>query len=253
MSFATHNVPQSTIADSYLQALLAGDRQAARGLIDDCHTVGVDAAEILSKLVWPIMEQLQQLYKDDRISRAGLNFATRINRMVADQLAAKLDYADRTGKKVMIFCGDDEPEELGGQICADLFDAAGHEVRFAGGGVPNDEVLALIGDYRPNVLVLFATRPQGMPAVRKLIDYLRDVNANPEMQILCAGGIYKRAEGLAEEIGADLYAADAADAVRIVADNPLRRASVDQQTVGRGRKVRKAAMREAVEMQVRAA
>lgn len=248
MSFAHQTVPQSTIADSYLQALLAGDRSAARGLVDDCQTVGVDAAEVLNKLVWPTMERVQELYKDDRISRAGLNFATRINRMVADQLAAKLEYAERSGKRVMIFCGDDEPEELGGQICADLFDAAGHEVRFAGGGVPHDEVLALIGDYRPSVLVLFATRPQGMPGVRKLIDYLRDVNANPDMQILCAGGIYKRAEGLAEEIGADLYAEDAAAAVRVVSDNPMRRASADQQTVGRGRRVRKAAMREANEL-----
>ena len=184
MSFNHTSVRQTTIADSYLQAALAGDRAIARGLIEDCQTVGVSPAEILNKLVWPLMEQVQQLYKDDRISRAGLNFATRINRMVADQMAAKLDYAERTDRRVMVFCGDDEPEELGGQICADLFDAAGHDVRFAGGGVPNDEVLSLIGDYRPHVLVLFATRPQGMPAVRKLIDYLRDVNANPEMQVL---------------------------------------------------------------------
>ena len=253
MSIST--LPTSNIADSYLQTLLAGDRTAARECVEGCLTVGVGAEEILSKLVWPTMERVQALYKDDQISRAGLNFATRINRMIADQTAARLDYAEKTGKRVMIFCGDDEPEELGGQICADLFDAAGHEVRFAGGGVPNDEILSLIGDYRPQVLVLFATRPQGMPAVRKLIDYLRDVNSTPDMQVLCCGGIYKRAEGLAEEIGADLYAPDAAEAVRIVADNPLRKASVDQQTVGRGRRVRKAAMRQAsdVIMNARAA
>lgn len=244
-----------TIADRYLRSLLAGDRQTARTLVEECVAIGVGADEVLNRLVWPVMEQLQQFYKDDQISRAGLNFATRINRMVADQLAAKLEYAERNGKKIMIFCGDDEPEELGGQICADLFDAAGYEVRFAGGGVPNDEVLALIGDYRPNVLVLFATRPQGMPAVRKLIDYLRDVNANPEMQVMCAGGIYKRAEGLAEEIGADLYAPDASEAVRLVAENPMRRASADQQTVGRSRRMRKAAMRQAgdAELEARAA
>ena len=45
----------------------------------------------------------------------------------------------------------------------------------------------------------------------------------------------RRAEGLAEEIGADLYAPDAAAAVRIAGANPNRRATVDQQTVGRTR------------------
>lgn len=246
MSF-TKNLSQSTIADNYLQALLAGDRSMARQVIEDCANCGVEASEILNKLVWPVMEQIQALYKDDQISKAGLNFATRINRMIADQQAAKLTYADRNGKKVMIFCGDDEPEELGGQVCADLFDAAGYDVRFAGGGVPNDEVLALVGEYRPQILVMFATRPAGVPGVRKLIDYLREVNSNPEMQILCCGGIYKRAEGLAEEIGADLYAPDAQDAIRIVSENPMQKASLDQQTVGRNRRIRKAAMRRSVD------
>ena len=79
--------------------------------------------------------------------------------------------------------------------------------------MPEDEVLKLIGDVRPDLLVMFGTLPSGVPAVRKLIDYLREVNSCPDMQVMCCGGIYKRAEGLAEEIGADLYAPDAADAV----------------------------------------
>jgi methanogenic corrinoid protein MtbC1 len=246
MSF-TANLSQTTITDSYLQTLLAGDRTQARQVVEDCMTCGVDAAEVLNKLVWPVMERVQLLYKDNLISKAGLNFATRINRMIADQISAKLEYKPKNGKKVMIFCGDDEPEELGGQICADLFDAAGFEVKFAGGGVPNDEILSLIGEYRPTVLVLFATRPQGVPGVRKLIDYLREINSQPEMQIMCCGGIYKRAEGLAEEIGADLYAPDAQDAVRIASENPLQKATAEQQTVGRNRRIRKAAIRRQVD------
>jgi hypothetical protein len=67
---------------------------------------------------------------------------------------------------------------------------------------------------------MFGTLPSGVPAVRKLIDYLREVNSCPHMQIMCCGGIYKRAEGLAEEIGADLYAPDAADAVDVAMNNP---------------------------------
>ena len=85
--------------------------------------------------------------------------------------------------------------------------------------MPDDEVLNFIGEYRPNLLVMFGTLPSGVPAVRKLIDYLREVNSCPEMQVMCCGGIYKRAEGLSEEIGADLYALDAAaEAVQVAAD-----------------------------------
>src|SRR5205823_10371545 len=130
-----------------------------------------------------------------------------------------------------------------GQSCAGLFEAEGWNVRFAGGGVPEDEVLKLIGEFRPDLLVMFATLPGNVPAVRKLVDYLREVNSCPDMQVMCCGGIYKRAEGLAEEIGADLYAPDAAEAVSVANQDPQRKATVDQQTVGRMRRIRKAAAR----------
>src|SRR5690606_21656956 len=105
------------------------------------------------------MELLQSVYKEDRITLASLNMATRLNRQIADQLCGKLDRKPSNGKRVMIFCGNDEPEELGGQICADLFEADGWSVKFAGGGVPDDEVLTLIGQERPDLLVMFATLP----------------------------------------------------------------------------------------------
>jgi methanogenic corrinoid protein MtbC1 len=233
----------SNLSQSYLQTLITGDRNATRKIIDSAIAAGNSAYDLLNLLVWPTMESLQQLYRDDRIGISSLNLATRLNRSMTDQLCSQLPKSDSNGKKALIFCGDDEPEELGGQICSDMFESTGWTVKFAGGGVPEDEVLALIGSERPDLLVMFGTLPSGVPAVRKLIDYLREVNSCPQMQIMCCGGIYKRAEGLAEEIGADLYAPDAAEAVKIAAANPDRKATVDQQTVGRTRRIRKAAAR----------
>ena len=233
----------SELAKTYLEPLLTGDRAACRKLIDSALESGIDAYDLINQLVWPTMELVQAMYREDRITVSSLNLATRLNRALTDQLTAKLPHKPSNGKRVLIFCGDDEPEELGGQICADLFECDGWEVRFAGGGVPEDEVLKFIGEFRPNLLVMFGTLPSGMPAVRKLIDYLREVNSCPQMQVMCCGGIYKRAEGLAEEIGADLYAPDAAEAVAVANADPAKKASVEQQTVGRMRRIRKAEAR----------
>jgi methanogenic corrinoid protein MtbC1 len=233
----------SNLGQSYIEILLAGDRVSARKYINNAIAAGVAARDLLNELIWPIMEELQSLYKEDRISISSLNLATRLNRSITDQLTGMLERKPVNGRKVLIFCGNDEPEELGGQLCADLFECEGWTVRFAGGGVPEDEVLTLIGANQPDLLVMFGTLPSGVPAVRKLIDYLRDVNSCPNMQVMCCGGIYKRAEGLAEEIGADLYAPDAADAIRIADEHPTRRASAEQQTVGRMRRIRKSSTR----------
>ncbi len=246
------NQLSTTRSQAYLETLLAGNRAACRGLVDAALEGGTSAFELLTTLIWPTMELLQQLYRDDRVSVSALNLATRLNRSMTDQVSSRLQRNASNGKKALIFCGNDEPEELGGQITAELFECDGWTVRFAGGGVPEDEVLKLIGEERPELLVMFGTLPSGVPAVRRLIDYLREVNSCPEMQVLCCGGIYKRAEGLAEEIGADLYAPDAAEAVQIANAHPTRRATVDQQTVGRTRRIRKAQARKAERVPVSA-
>ena len=245
MSQQTTPTVDAALTQSYLEPLLAGDRTIARLVIDRAMDRGFTAYSLLTNLVWPTMELLQDLYRDDKVSVSAMNLATRLNRSITDQLCSKLPRSEAKNKKVLIFCGNDEPEELGGQICAELFECDGYSVKFAGGGVPDDEVLKLIGEVRPDLLVMFATRPSGMPAVRQLIDYLREVNSCPEMQVMCCGGIYKRAEGLAEEIGADLYAPDAAEAVDVANAHPTRKATVDQQTVGRTRRIRKAQARKA--------
>jgi methanogenic corrinoid protein MtbC1 len=240
---STQVAVDSNLCRTYLEPLLVGDRTACRNIIEKALSNGISAYDLLTQLVWPTMERIQSLFRDDRITTTNLNLATRLNRSLTDQLTARLERSDPKGRKALIFCGNAEPEELGGQLCADLFEVDGWTVRFAGGGVPDDEVLKLIGDERPDLLVMFGTLPSGVPAVRKLIDYLREVNSCPNMQVMCCGGIYKRAEGLADEIGADLYAPDAAEAVAVANDNREKKATVDQQTVGRTRRIRKAEAR----------
>src|SRR5690349_13189234 len=103
------------LAEKYLEPLLVGDRSACRDIIDQAVENGLEAYQLLVELIWPTMELLQQLYRDDRISVSQLNMATRLNRWVTDQLTAKLPRGEQNGKRVLIFCGNDEPEELGGQ------------------------------------------------------------------------------------------------------------------------------------------
>ena len=75
---------------------------------------------------------------------------------------------------------------------------------------------------------------------RQLIDLLHDVGIASKLQIMCSGGVFNRAEGLAEEIGSDLFAPNPIDALEILAAYPNKRATPEQQTVGRKRRIKKA-------------
>src|SRR4030043_338921 len=55
-----------------------------------------------------------------------------------------------------------------------------------------------------------------------LIDTIRKINAWPNMRIMVSGGLFNRAEELWQEIGADLFAATALEAIQMASkDTPI--------------------------------
>ncbi len=208
-------MPRTRLFDDYLEHLVAGRRTDCRALVWNAIERGVTPRSLYRDLLWPAMEQIEQLYREDRINTAAEHMATRINRCLADQVQQQLTIAPAKNKRILICCAEPETQELGGQMCADLFESEGWEVCFVGGGVPNDEVLALVGQLRPDILLIHGMTPQGVPGVRGLIDLIRDVGVNPTMNILVTGGVFNRAADLWKEIHADLYAGDVEQALDV--------------------------------------
>lgn len=206
----------------YLQPLLAGRRAECFNLIQTAVQDGTDAETLICEVVWPAMAQIERLFCDDRINTATEHIASRINRTVADQLQAHLPQTAQRGKRVMIACADGFREELGAQMIADMFQAIGWEVTFIGGGVPDDEILALVGMQRPHALLLFGADPQQVPQIRRLVELIREIGVCPTMNIVVSGGVFDRADGLWEEVGVDGFAPCARDVIELIDEMPPR-------------------------------
>lgn len=202
----------------YMQPLLAGRRAECFGIVQGQLEAGTPAEELVCNVVWPAMLQVRRLYDDDRINLATEHMACRINRVVADQLQARLKSAPPRHRRVIVTCADTQHEELGAQMAADLLQADGWETYFLGGGVPDDELVNLIGQLRPSVLFIFGALPEAIANTRALIHRIRGIGVCPEMNILVSGGIFSRADGLWQEVGADAYAAGPADILQIAAN-----------------------------------
>jgi methanogenic corrinoid protein MtbC1 len=213
----------------YLGALLTGDRRQCRGIIEDIlHHNSASITGVYSDVIWPIMMEIDSLYRTERITSAQEHLATRINRTIVDQLQNKLPRQLQTEKKVVVCSSLRETSELGGQIIADMFESAGWDVRFLGGGLNSDDILSFIHQFCPDILVIYGTEPAETPEIRSIIDRIREINAWPDIRIMLSGGVFGRSEGLWEEIGADLFAENAVEAVQIASDenqakcNPVR-------------------------------
>ncbi|MBN1554968.1 MAG: B12-binding domain-containing protein [Phycisphaerae bacterium] len=220
----------------YLEQLFAGKRTGARELLFDAHDRGFGADRLLSNIIWPAMEQIDKLHRDGHITAIVEHMATRINRMVADQLHSVLNRRPKDGRRIVVFCGADEAGELGAQISSDLFEADGWSVWFVGAGIANDDALRFLGDITPDVLLIYGSLPPEVPGVRKLIALIREVGVCENMQIMVCGGVYGRVEELAEEIKADLCAKNIREAMVLAEKYPDRIPREDAPEPGRRRK-----------------
>ncbi|MHC4175030.1 MAG: cobalamin B12-binding domain-containing protein [Planctomycetota bacterium] len=221
----------------YLEPLLRGDRKACRAAIEQSLQSGIPANSVYVHIVWPIMVEIERLLRADKITTIQEHLATRINRTIVDQLQNKLPRRPRKNKKIVVCCAPDELQELGAQMLTDLFESDGWKVRFLGGGLTNDDILAFINEFAPDILLIYGTAPKQAPNVRRLIDTIKSVNAWPHMRIMVSGGLFNRAEGLWQEMEADLYAATALDALKEASnEDPI--AHCERRTINRRKKRR---------------
>jgi methanogenic corrinoid protein MtbC1 len=205
--------------ENYLKALVAGNRNDAAKVIEATLKTGTPVNQVYLDIIWPTMVKIEKLRKKELITPTQQNMAVRINRTFVDQLQNKLPRRPLKNKKAVVCCAPNELRELGGQILADLFESDGWEVKFIGGGLSNEDVLIYVNEFGPDTFIIYGSEANQAPAIRQLIDLIKRVNAWPEMKIMLSGGLFERVEGLWEEIGADLCANNAQEALQL-ANNP---------------------------------
>jgi len=217
----------SAVIEQLFNHFLNGDRPRARQLIGRMLATGMTPAEFANDVVWPLHEALFAHRRKDEVAELAFNYAVRLLRTTVDQLQAGYQQGPRNGRTVLLFSGRDDIEDLGGQLAGDLLEAAGWEVWFGGPLVATDDVVAEVHARRPGWLVLFSSSKDDAARAREVIQTIREIGGHPELKVALGGGIFNRAPGLAEELGADASAANPfglvdALAGRAPAENGLR-------------------------------
>jgi methanogenic corrinoid protein MtbC1 len=227
---------RNALQEKFFNSLISGDRTTARQVVADVLDSDCTASRVITHLFWPTVEHLQKLHRNDQLSELCYHYATRLLRALVDQMQLRLEQSPRNRTTVLMACGPEESEELAAQMAADLLEAGGYNVYFLGGGVANDEIVEQLAELRAEKLVVFGGVPSTVPQTRLLIDRLHRIGACPKLQIIVGGGVFNRAQGLAEEIGADIWVSDPEELVDLVDRQSHQRMTPDQRTVGRKRR-----------------
>ncbi|MFM7259605.1 MAG: B12-binding domain-containing protein [bacterium] len=218
-----------------VQILINGDRVGARDLVREYLDArsstrsSHDASDALRELAWPACGTIDALARRDQISTAVEQTATVLLAQLVQRIECGLTKHPARCREVMIATGPRATEQLAGEILAGIAEADGFDVHFLGAGIESDELFASISARQPAYFISFAATGSDAPRLRRLLNMIRTHDPVPGLRIGVGGGVFNRAAGLGDEIGADFEAAcpfAMLDALRGLESTPTARRSV---------------------------
>ena len=203
------------LANRYLDALLAGDQQFASRLVFQAFDSGMGLREIYLRIFQPSLRLAACLWQQNEVTVAQEQYLVAATQCIMSELYPYIASTPKSGRRLVAtnLCGD--VHELGLRMVADLFELEGWEVDYLGANVPADAVLEIAAAREPDVLAISVSITDYLPVAEQLIVRLRARKDCDRVKVLVGGYPFNLNSGLWNEIGADGYAPDAAQAVSV--------------------------------------
>ncbi|HEX8318726.1 cobalamin B12-binding domain-containing protein [Longimicrobium sp.] len=203
--------------ERYLAAVLEGSRRTAFGVVDEAFRDGIGLRELYLGVFQPAMRDIGRLWQENRITVADEHLATAITQAAMARLYDELFRGGgAAGPLLIAACADTERHELGLRMICDVLEMEGWDTVFLGATVPIEDLVAMVRERRPHVVALSASISPHLPRVRATIDAIREAMPGAAPLIAVGGRAFADDPGLAERLGADLTAADAVQAARLL-------------------------------------
>jgi methanogenic corrinoid protein MtbC1 len=213
---AIHGSPVApAVANEYLLALHAGDATQSRRALQSALDAGATPDRLILEVVTPALRAIGDAWARGDLTVAHEHLATAIVLEDLVHLGPNLrdrGRRDRDEEPVAIVAAtEDELHAVGARIVADFLEAAGWRVLYVGASTPREALVRLVMERRPQVVALSTTLSDHLPKAKATIEALRAI---PDPPLIMAGGAAYHGVGhLALEFGADVYAAEADEAI----------------------------------------
>ncbi len=202
-----------TLLDRYVAAQLAGDsREALRVVLDDGVEAGIAIPTLYLDVLTAAQHRIGALWQTNHISVAHEHVATGISQLVLAHLYPLLPRAPLVGRRVLVSCIDSELHELGGRMVADFFEMAGFTTRFLGSSLPTNDLIAMVREDQPDLLVLSVTMSPHLRGLSKAALRLRDA-VGDRLALAVGGQAFEWDPSAIPAVGAEVYGRDATESV----------------------------------------
>lgn len=210
----------------FLDALRAGDRDRALGVVAALRDQGTPTLRLLDELVAPAQRQVGQLWAEDRLSVAEEHAATAVSEAVIAALTDRATApvtpggsgpAGRTPTApVVVACVEHEWHAVPALILSEFLRADGLPVSYVGANVSAAQLVRHVHDTGPVAVALSCSLGATLPRARRQVEAIRETGT----PVIVGGSAFDLAGRRAAAIGANGYAADARQAAELVRSLP---------------------------------
>jgi len=181
----------STFYQEYLEALLQGRRADCGRRVQQLLDQDIDIKNLYTDLFQKSLYEVGRLWELNRISVAREHLVTAITEGLLGLVYPRLFDSDRppASRKVVISCAANEYHQIGGKMVADVFEMNGWESHFLGANTPIDQMLAHIGDTKPDLVGLSLSVYFNLASLKKGLEAIRA--DFPDLDILVGGQAFQ--------------------------------------------------------------
>ncbi len=174
-----------TVYLHYLNALLDGDKKQCYQIVLKLIKDNVGIKEIYMDLLQRSMYRIGLLWEKERCSVADEHIATKITEGLIELVSSSFTNEQKFGKLALITCIDKEFHDLGARMVTGYFESSGWNTIFAGSNTPEQDILRLIKDKRPDVVGISSSFYININRLIKLVQVIKE--DFPEQEILVGG------------------------------------------------------------------
>lgn len=213
--FILRDAPLGVLAENYLEAMLACERNRAGDLVMEAVDRGATLRDIYLHVFQPVQYEIGWLWQSGLISVGHEHYCTNSTQLIMSTLYPRLFSGKQSGKRVLAACVQGELHELGLRMLTDFFEMDGWDTQFLGANMPVDGVVGILEEWGADVLAIGVTMHYHLDEAQRLIRAARDSSRGRDTVILVGGYTCRVVDNLWQKLGADGTAADAQQAIEL--------------------------------------
>lgn len=202
--------------ERFIKILLSYDEPAAQVFASEILDRGISAEQLYEDLFAGAARRLGDLWLTDDCSFYDVTLGTgRIQRLIREfshQFLADNVYPGSTGR-LLLCSAADEQHSLGLAVLAEFFVRDGWDVH-VGPGLGSEALLDRVRETDYHLVGFSVAVTSRIAKLQQDIRRVRQVSRNSDIRVMVGGSLITGDPSLAERIGADGFASDAASAIK---------------------------------------